>query len=338
MDQRPTNESFAILLRLRWRTPKRDDDIPTINELSWAIYESARQRLKFDPIIADILYQSYADIGHISEAKAILSLYKSVVTIFCDSKDYTNILRLERIYGIKSTMVHWSIVINNCIRSGNFMQAFGVYDQSKKAGIKPDAASIAPLLRALARLDKKGPSDQFINRALAIYRDLADTVPPSMRYPPSSKSNLNFRSTGPDIDIYNTIFRMLLASRSETDYLSVTDSLLKEMEDRHLPTNSSAVTASKIIVEMQRAVTYADAFDFYHKHQSNLDEHDYEALLQAYCRLSFRGDLEAARYADKVNATRAKVKDNQQTSYSHDQRDNAVNKKFEFFFTKYYFM
>ena len=110
------------------------------------------------------------------------------------------------------------------------------------------------------------------------------------------------------------------------------------MEDRHLPTNLSAVTASKIIVEMQRAVTYADALDFYHKHQSNLDEHDYEALLQAYCRLSFRGDLEAARYADKVNATRAKVKDNQQTSYSHDQRDNAVNKKFEFFFTKYYFM
>ena len=229
MDQRPTNESFAILLRLRWRTPKRDDDIPTINELSWAIYESARQRLKFDPIIADILYQSYADIGHISEAKAILSLYKSVVTnIFCDSRDYTNILRLERIYGIKSTMVHWSIVINNCIRSGNFMQAFGVYDQSKKAGIKPDAASIAPLLRALARLDKKGPSDQFINRALAIYRDLADTVPPSMRYPPSSKSNLNLRSAGPDIDIYNTIFRMLLASRSETDYLSVTDSLERD--------------------------------------------------------------------------------------------------------------
>ena len=72
---------------------------------------------------------------------------------------------------------------------------------------------------------------------------------------------------------------------------------MKEMEDRLLPTNSSGVTASKIILEMRRSTTSASTLDFYHRYQSNLDELDYEAFLQAYCRLLFKGDLEAARYA-----------------------------------------
>ena len=319
MGQHPTSETFAILLRLRWRIAKRDDDIPTINELSWLIHESARQGLTFDPIIAKILYQSYADIGRVSEAQEISSIYESVSsgvdeisnvgdapslsqgrtrnadlpfrTILRDSRDYTDILQLERTYSTKSTVADWTIVINNCLRSGNFMQAFEVYDQSKKAGITPDAALIAPLLRALARLDKKDPSDESINRALAIYRDLADTVPPSVHRPPS-KLNLNVHSTGPDTDIYNTLFRMLLTSRSETDYLSIADSLLKEMEDRQLSTNSSAIAASKIIIEMRRAKSYTGALDFYREHRSYLDEHGYTAVLQAYCRVSFRGDLQ----------------------------------------------
>ena len=316
MGQRPTNETFTILLDLSWRIAKRDDNIPTTNELSWLIHESARQGLPFDPIIAKNLYQSYADVGRISEAEEISSLYESVLSgadeipdvrdasslsqgkpnvniraILRDSRDYTDILQLERTYGIKSTTVHWSIVLNNCLRSGSLIKAFEVYDQSKKAGITPDAALISPLLRALGRLDMKGPSDESINRALAIYRDLADAVPPSMHHPPS-KPNLNVHSPGPDMDIYNTLFRMLLASRSETDYLSVADSLLKEMEERHLPTNSSVITASKIIIEMRRAKTYTGALDFYREHRSYLDEHGYAIVLQAYCRLSFRGDLQ----------------------------------------------
>jgi pentatricopeptide repeat protein len=141
-------------------------------------------------------------------------------------------------YGIKCTTVLWSIVINNCLRLGDFVRAFEVYNQSKTAGITPDAALIVPLLSALApsRFNTKGPSDESVNRALALYRDFADAVPPSVHHYPSSKPNLNDFSNDPDIDIYNTLFRMLLASRSETDYLSVADSLLKEMEDRHLPT------------------------------------------------------------------------------------------------------
>jgi pentatricopeptide repeat protein len=318
MGERPTNETFAILLRSRWHIAKRDDDIPTINELSSLIHKSARQALAFDPIIANILYQSYADIGRISEAKEILSLYESVSSTVNEipdvddapnlsqgeppkvdfraalrhSKDYTDILQLEKTHGTKSMTVHWSIVLNNCLRTGNPIQAFEVYEQSKKAKITPDAALIAPLLRSLARLNTKDPSDESINRALAIYRDLADTVPPSMHHPTSSRLNLNVHSTGPDIDIYNTLFRMLSASRSETDYLSVADSLLKEMKDRHLPTNSGAITASKIIIEMRRAKSYAGALDFYREHRFDLDEHGYAAVLQAYCRLSFRGDLQ----------------------------------------------
>ena len=317
MGQRPTSETFATLLRLRWHIAKRDDNIPTINELSWLINESARQGLAFDPVFAKILYQSYADIGRLSEAKEISSLYESVsskVDEISDvgdasnlsegkppnvdiraalrySKNYTDIFRLERTHGIKSTIVHWSIVLNNCVRSGNFKQALEVYDQSKKAGITPDSALISPLLRTLALSHLKAPSDESVNTALAIYRDLADAVPPSMHHPQSTP-NLNVHSTGPDIDIYNTLFRMLLGSRSETDYLSVADSLLKEMEDRHLPTNSSAITTSKIIIEMKRAETYTGALDFYREHRCYLDERGYAAVLQAYCRLSFKGDLQ----------------------------------------------
>jgi pentatricopeptide repeat protein len=322
MGQRPTNETFAILLRLRWQIAKRDNDIPAINELISLIQQSVRQGLTFEPIIADILYQSYADIGHISEAKEILSVYESVSpgvdenpdvgdasyssqaepsnvrdmsdisrTILRDSRDHADILQLERKLGIKCTVVHWSIILNNCLRSGNIMQAFEIYDQSKKAEITPDAALIAPLLRTLARLDMKGPSDESINRALTIYRDLANAVPPPT-HPPSKQKNLNDHSTGPDTGIYNILLRMLLTSRTGTDYLPVADSLLKEMEDRHLPTSSSMLTASKIIIEMRRAKSYSGALDFYREHRSNLDEHGYAAVLQAYCRLSFRGDLQ----------------------------------------------
>ena len=322
MGQRPTNETFAILLRLRWQIAKRDDDIPTINELISVIQQSVRQGLTYEPIIADILYQSYADIGHISEAKEILSVYESISpgvdenpdvgdalcssqaepsivrdtsdisrTILRDSRNHADILQLERKFGIKCTVVHWSIILNNCLRSGNLMQALEIYDQSKKAEITPDAALIAPLLRALARLDMKGPSDDSINRALTIYRDLANAVPPPT-HPPSKQKNLNDHSTGPDTGIYNILLRMLLASRTGTDYLTVADSLLKEMEDRHLPTNSSTLTASKIIIEMRRAKSYSGALDFYREHRSYLDEHGYAAVLQAYCRLSFRGDLQ----------------------------------------------
>ena len=338
MGQRPTNETFAILFRLRWHIAKRDDDIPTINELSSIIQESARQGLAFEPIIADILYQSYADIGHVSEAKEILSLYESLSsaldaipdvsdtpyssqaevsnardtsdiyrTILRDSKDYADILQLERKLGIKCTVVHWSIILNNCLRSGNFIQAFEIYDQSKKAGIMPDAALIAPLLRALARLDMKGPSDESINRALTIYRDLANTVPPSIHPPSSKPKSLNDHSTGPDTDIYHTLLRMLLSSKSGTNYLPLADSLLKEMEDRHLPTDSSVITASKIIIEMRRTRTFSGALDFYREHRSNLDEHGYAAVLRAYCRLSFRGDLQVpliTQYFSIVNDMR----------------------------------
>ena len=322
MGQRPTNETFAILFRLRWHIAKRDDDIPTINELSSLIQESVRQGIFFEPIIADILYQSYADIGHISEAKEILSIYESISSemdeipdvgdasyssqgeasnardtldvyrgMLRDSRDHADILQLERKLGVKCTAIHWSIVINNCLRSGNFSQAFDIYDQSKKAGVTPDAGLIAPLLRALARLEMKGPSDESINRALTIYRDLANTVPPSI-HPPSKPKSLNDHSAGPDIGIYNTLLRMILSSKSGTDYLPLADSLLEEMEDRHLPTNSSTITASKIIIEMRRANTFSGALDYYHEHRSNLDEHGYAAVLQAYCRLSFKGDLQ----------------------------------------------
>ena len=337
MGQRPTNETFAILLRLRWHIAKRDDDIPTINELTSVIQQSVRQGLAFEPIIADILYQSYADIGHISEAKEILSLYESASsgvdeipdvgdapyssqaepsnnhdtsdvfrTILRDSRDPADILELERKSGIKCTVVHWSIILNNCLRSGNLVRAFEIYDQSKKAEIKPDAALIAPLLRTLARLDMKGPSDESINRALTIYRDLANAVPPSTHFP-SKRKNLNDHSAGPDTGIYNILLRMLLASRSGTNYLPLADTLLKEMEDRHLPTNSSTIAASKIIIEMRRAKSYSGALNFYREHRSYLDEHGYAAVLQAYCRLSFSGDLQVpliTQYFSIVNDMR----------------------------------
>jgi hypothetical protein len=90
---------------------------------------------------------------------------------------------------------------------------------------------------------------------------------------------------------------------------------------------------------MRRAITYTAAFDFYRKHQSYLNNDDYEALLQAYCRLSFRGDLEAARYAVrkvKAASARSKVKDNQQLKESTSSHSARRSKKK--FFTKSYFM
>ncbi|KAF8167630.1 hypothetical protein B0H34DRAFT_740448 [Crassisporium funariophilum] len=327
MGQRPTNETFGILLRASWKVASRDNTIPKIEELSSLIQESARQGLPFNPGVADILYKSYAEIGQLDQAREILAFYEltassvdelayvenvrppqvdvdssssSEVSKTSDksrsylhnSRSSADIQHAEERFGIKCTVVHWSIVINNCLRAGQISGAIEVYEQSKRAGITPDAGMVAPLLKALSRVDSRGNSEESIQKAMSLYRDLADAVPASKQLSSEKSKTLNDHSQGPDQDIYDTLLRLLLSSRNPTQYLRVADSILKEMTDRGISTDSSPIVTSRIIIQMRKATSFAEAHDFYRQHRSKLNEYGYGAVLQEYCRLSFRDNLQ----------------------------------------------
>ncbi|KDR85458.1 hypothetical protein GALMADRAFT_1324316 [Galerina marginata CBS 339.88] len=325
MGQRPTTKTFTILFRAYGRLAARNDIIPSIDQLSTLIGEYVRQGLAFEPTVADVLYEIYADIGRLDQAKEIRSIYESVSSsppdksstvlpaqrgrpfdptrsILRSSKSYSEMEKVTQRLGVQCSVDHYTIVMNNCIRSGNFGEAFHIYAKSKEAGITPDSALIAPLLRVLGQ---EG-SERAIDRATSIYREFADAHPFLHSTTPGRKT-LNDHSSGPDAAIYDRLFRMLLSSSNFGKCLPVVESLLDEMKDRGLPMDTNSVGTVQILLEMRRTQNFAQAMDLYREYRNQLNEHGFHAILQEYCRISFVGDLEVpliTQYFSIVNDMR----------------------------------
>ncbi|KIM47753.1 hypothetical protein M413DRAFT_439422, partial [Hebeloma cylindrosporum] len=314
MNQRPSIQTFAILFNARWKIASRDDEVPSVDELASLVREYVRQGLPFDPLIAEVLYVGYSRIGKVDQAKEILNIYElatntlqegneeateettsnsdPAIFLLRHAKTYADIKQVSERLGIRCMVAHYSIVLNNSIKAGNLKEALHIYEQSKVAGIVPDAPLISPLLRALARES----SEESIDKAIAIYRDLANAVPTSTPVP--TMKSLNDHSPGPDAAIYGGLFRMLLSSPNTAKYIPILYSLLDEMEARGLPMDTNSVATTKIILEMRQTRTFADALDTYLEHRRQLNEHGYAAVLQEYCRISFSGNLEVPLITD----------------------------------------
>jgi len=320
MNQRPTIQTFSILFNARWKIASRNDEVPSVDELASLVREYVRQGLPFDPVIAEALYVGYSRIGKIDQAKEILNIYElatnplqdgneesteetsfltvnsrphdPAISLLRHAKTYADIKQVSERPGMRCTVAHYSIVLNNSIKSGNLKEALHIYEQSKAAGIVPDAPLVSPLLRALAR----EPSEDSIDKAIAIYRDLANAVPTST--PVQTMKTLNDHSAGPDAPIYDGLFRMLLSSPNNAKCIPIINSLLDEMEARGLPMDTNSIATTKIILEMRQTRTFEDALDTYLKHRRKLNEHGYAAVLQEYCRLSFSGNLEVPLITD----------------------------------------
>ncbi|KAF8078886.1 pentatricopeptide repeat-containing protein [Lyophyllum atratum] len=203
------------------------------------------------------------------------------------SRTMDDIRTIQTEFALPLTVDHWSIVITNCVRAGKIADALSIYEDSKTAGVVPDAALVHPLLRALCQTAVKPPTEESLDDALAIYRDLAEVASPSS----APKETYNEHSVGPDAGIYQTLLRGLASSSNLEKYFPIAKSLLDDMETHKISMTDSFVASSIIVLFMRRADTLSDALDVYYGLRSSLDEKGYAIVLNAFCKLSFGDEL-----------------------------------------------
>ena len=299
-----SNATFLLLLEARFQAAAQEEEPPDLHEMTDLIRWCVDRGMTSDPIIASKLHESYADTSGVDTARRIVSVYESVTrpAIELDDNDasapepssstaahalemlkntttYDDILNVSKSLNFSCQAEHYSVVIRNCMKSGKYEDAFKIYDKSKETGVTPTALMVLPLIRSLYCGKYLEYSDQAVDRAVGIYQDLSDAWP-------------HTQGKGPTAEFYYALIRMVLSSPDTAKYLPIVQSLLFDMELRGYTDNPSFLAASKIIVEMRRLGSFAQAMDFYREHRSMLDQRGFIQLLQEYCRLSFAGDLE----------------------------------------------
>ncbi|KAF9015633.1 hypothetical protein BDQ17DRAFT_1341394, partial [Cyathus striatus] len=212
----------------------------------------------------------------------------AVLAILRHLRSLDDLLLAEKELGVKCNASHWSMLISNNIRSRHLSEALDLYHRSKEAGIIPDAGLVGPLIKGLCQSSSLvPPSESSLDRALEIYRDLADVWPQANQLP---RDNGRRHSAGPDINIYHTILRGLSSSSKHDKYYPIAMSLIDEMKARNLSTMDSFVASSLIVFLMRRASTVEEAMEGYQQYASALDERGYSIVLNAFTKLSFGGE------------------------------------------------
>jgi hypothetical protein len=194
---------------------------------------------------------------------------------------------LEREFGVKCTVKHWSLLINSNVRVGNARTAYEIYNAAKEAGIIPDTPMVAPLIRFMCQ-PRPDPSEDetFLGFALRLYDDLR------MAFPPKETAQLEEQSTGPDYAIYATLLRGLATCVQSHKYMDVVMELMDDMAKRNLVPDDSAMVTSFIILHMRNSPTLEDALRIYRQHKAGLDENGYAAVLNTFCKLRFGKSVE----------------------------------------------
>ncbi|KAF9459827.1 pentatricopeptide repeat-containing protein [Collybia nuda] len=233
--------------------------------------------------------------------KAAIALFKSLVVerqtpsaatlraILRHSRTTDDLRILEEEFATPTPVAHWSILINNNVRTGNLSSALAIYEETKNSGIIPDAALVGPLIAGLCRTASP-PSDESLDQALSIYEELSLANPPSLTS--EASSNNTEHSTGPDAGIYQVLLRGLASSENNKKYFPIAKSLMEDMESRHVPTNNSLTTSSNIVLLMKRSSSVDEALEVYHTLRAGLDEKGYAIVLNAFCKLSFGDDIQ----------------------------------------------
>ncbi|KAG1828102.1 hypothetical protein EV424DRAFT_1508963 [Suillus variegatus] len=192
---------------------------------------------------------------------------------------------------LKASIIHWAILISNAVRIGDLTGALSIYEESKSVGITPGTPLVHPIVNALCTtLD-----DAAIDRALGLYKDLAEAAPITHSkqelQPPGRR-----HSSGPDANLYNILFLAFGASKNVKKYFPIALSLLEDMEARNIELNSPMAVSSLAIVVMRCASSFDDALKAYKRickrpNAPPLDAKGYQAILHTLTQLSF-GDYE----------------------------------------------
>ncbi|KAJ8702255.1 hypothetical protein PTI98_000991 [Pleurotus ostreatus] len=212
------------------------------------------------------------------------STLKAIIQHARSSKD---IIFLERELNLPATASHWSILITNICRSGNTAAAIATYNDAKSAGVAIDAALVGPIIRVLCQSTFLPPTDQAVDQALAIYRELAEASPIQVEDAGTQDGETSVRhSHGPDTQIYSTLLRALAVSPN-TEHFSKAVGLLNDMQSRGISLEDSIVITSTIVLLMRNSRNLDQAFNFYRQLCGGLDAKGYAIVLNAFCKLSF---------------------------------------------------
>ncbi|KAG5353680.1 hypothetical protein C0989_003817 [Termitomyces sp. Mn162] len=189
---------------------------------------------------------------------------------------------VQKKFNVPPSVDQYSLLIMNNVRAGSLDNALSIYEHSKAIGIVPDAALVHPIIKTLCR----SPTDDNLDKALAIYRDLAAVAPPYSK----TKDTLNEHAPGPDSTIYNTLLHAIASSDNLDKYFDTAKQLLDDIETFNIGIDKKNAS-SIIVLFMRRAPSLSDALDIYNGLRSALDERGYAVVLHAFCRLSFNNDL-----------------------------------------------
>ncbi|KAG6868884.1 hypothetical protein C0993_008632 [Termitomyces sp. T159_Od127] len=181
-------------------------------------------------------------------------------------------------FNLPPSVDQYSLLIINNIRAGLSDNALSIYEEAKAAGIVPDAALVHPIIKKFCRF----PTDESLDKALAIYRDFAAIAPPHS----DTKETYHDRAQGPDSTIYNTLLQGIAESKNPDKYVPIAKQLLNDMEDHNIPVDKKNAS-SIIVLSMRHASSLQEALDAYHDLRATLDEKGYAVVLNAFCQLSF---------------------------------------------------
>ncbi|KAG6837688.1 hypothetical protein H0H93_004964 [Arthromyces matolae] len=222
------------------------------------------------------------------EPKGVPLTSKVIRGILRHSTSLEDLQLVQKQCNVTPTGDHFSLLIASNLRAEQLERALSIYKESKATGIVPDAGLVYPLIKELCRTPGKRPSMQNLDRALALYNDLAAVAEPSSQHLKESSED---HASGPDLAIYQTLLRGLSVSEQFDKYFPIAQGLLEDMETYNISTMQSKVAAPIIVLFMRRAKTLSEAMDVYSRLRSALDERGYESVLDAFCQLSFDSGL-----------------------------------------------
>ncbi|OJA19539.1 hypothetical protein AZE42_01455 [Rhizopogon vesiculosus] len=192
---------------------------------------------------------------------------------------------------LKATIIQWAILVNNAVRIGDLSGALSIYEESKAAGIVPAAPLTHPLVNVLCT-SSSTLDDAAIDRALELYKDLAEAAPISQSSQQAPKPSGSRHSSGPDANLYNILFRAFGASKNVKKYYPIALSLLEDMDARNIELENPMAVSALIIVVMRCSSSFDDALKGYKRicrrpNAPPLDAKGYHAILHTLTQLSF---------------------------------------------------
>ncbi|KAF4573184.1 Pentatricopeptide repeat-containing protein [Pleurotus pulmonarius] len=240
-----------------------------------------------------------SSIARVNGIKAALKFFRELEKDGCtasplilkalmrNAKSSKEIIFLEHEFNLPATASHWSILITNLCRSRNTSAAINTYNDAKSAGVTIDAALVGPIISLLCQSTFLPPTDQAIDQALAIYRELAEASPIQAQNTGTQDGETSvLHSHGPDTQIYSTLLRALAVSPN-TEHFSKAVALLNDMQSRGISLEDSIVITSTIVLLMRNSRNLDQAFNFYRQLCGGLDAKGYAIVLNAFCKLSF---------------------------------------------------